>query len=575
MGNTVKLLAITYVLLAIAIIIVVIILINRHHKKRYGDILDTLEREKNLIVNANILSELSKVESMINSKDIENKYIEWKRRFEEIKTVDVPELTDRLIEIEDLFNTKKYKLIEPTLAKVELSIYHVKTKANYLLEEIRNLTLSEERNRETVTKLKGKYRNIMNTYHENAENYTLIKKPIELQFETIDKLFSAFEIAMEKNSFSEVAKIIKALDDSINNLDSVMDEAPEIILMGTKLIPKKMSDIGSIYGKMLKEGYNLDYLTIESNINEAEKKIADIFDRLNVLNLEDSSLELKTISTYFDGIYNDFDKEKLSKTTFNEVGTSIAKRTSNLASVASNLINKLDLIRSDYEIKDEDLKGLNIVEISIKGIMEDYDMLIERARKRTFAFSKLNKEMQALNVRVAKIEDHLDSFLRMINGFKEDENRAYDQLEEIKLLLANSKDKIVSYKLPLVPKKYYIELSEATEAINEMVKELETRPLNVEVLNTRVDTARDLTLKLYKTTNETVKTASMSEHAIVYGNRYRSTNPRVDSGLKKAEELFFKGNFKASLEDAINAINIVEPGIHERLLKESKDEYKD
>ena len=148
MSSTVKLLCLTYVLLAVAILIVVLILVNKHNKKRYGEILDTLEREKNLILNANILSELSKVESMINSKDIENKYKEWKRRFEQIKNTDVPVLTDHLIEIEDLFKTHRYKEIEPTLAKVELSIYHVKTKANYLLEEIRNLTLSEERNRE-------------------------------------------------------------------------------------------------------------------------------------------------------------------------------------------------------------------------------------------------------------------------------------------------------------------------------------------------------------------------------------------------------------------------------------------
>lgn len=239
MSNTIKLLCLTYVLLAIAIIIVVFILIKKHNKKKYGEILDTLEREKNLILNANILSELNKVESMINSKEIENKYKEWKRRFDEIKSVDIPHLTDHLIEIEDLFGSKKYREIEPTLAKVELSIYHVKTKANYLLEEIKNLTLSEERNRETVTKLKGKYRNIINTYHENIDSYSLIRKPIELQFETIDKLFSAFEIAMEKNSFSEVAKIIKALDDSINNLDVVIDEAPEIILLGVRLLPKQ------------------------------------------------------------------------------------------------------------------------------------------------------------------------------------------------------------------------------------------------------------------------------------------------------------------------------------------------
>ena len=36
---------------------------------------------------------------------------------------------------------------------------------------------------------------------------------------------------------------------------------------------------------------------------------------------------------------------------------------------------------------------------------------------------------------------------------------------------------------------------------------------------------------------------------------------RQDFGLTKAENMFMKGNFKNSLENAINAINIVEPGI--------------
>ena len=292
------------------------------------------------------------------------------------------------------------------------------------------------------------------------------------------------------------------------------------------------------------------------------------------MNLEDSSLELKTISTYFDSIYNDFDKEKLAHSLFKELGNQIASKSKKLSSIAKSLNKKLPKIRKDYQIEEEDLRGLNIVEVSLKGIMEDYDSLVENAAKRKNAFSRLGKEMQGLNVRLTKIEDTMDNILRLINGYKEDENRAYDQLDDIRGLLANSKEKITSFKLPIIPKNYYVELSEATEAINEMIKELENKPIKIEVLNTRVDTARDLTLKLYKTTNETVKTASMSEHAIVYGNRYRSTNPRVNQGLKKAENLFFKGLFKASLEDAINALNIVEPGIHERLLRESKDKYE-
>jgi septation ring formation regulator len=108
------------------------------------------------------------------------------------------------------------------------------------------------------------------------------------------------------------------------------------------------------------------------------------------------------------------------------------------------------------------------------------------------------------------------------------------------------------------------------EAINNMSEELDKRPISIKTLNTRVDTARDLALKVHNTINETVKSAKMAETAIVYGNRYRVVNKEVDFGLIKAENAFYKGNFKISLENAISAINIVEPGIHKRLLEEYK-----
>ena len=569
--NTFKLLCLTYILLALVIIVVVLIILRGHKKKKYAEVLDVLEREKNLIIDSNILNELNKVESMINSKEIENKYIEWKRRFDEIKNNDIPALTDYLIDIENKFATKQYKEIEPTLAKVELSIYHVKTKANYLLDEIRDLTLSEERNRETITKLKVKYRNIMNTYHENENTYSIIKKPVELQFETIDKLFGAFEVAMENHSFSDSAKIIKALDDSVNNLDLVMDESPEIILLGSKLIPKKIVDVGNIYEKMVKDGYNLDYLSIEYNIDEAEKKIADVFDRLNVLNLEDSILELKVVSSYFDNIYNDFDRERLARKAFTDVGREIVIKSQRLEEISDKLLSKIDKIKSHFVMKDSDIRNLNIGAVAIRGIEEDYDMLISSAKNRSFAYSRLAKEMDNLNNRLIKVEENLDETLRLINGYKEDEKRAKEQLDEIKAIIKSSKEKINDFKLPTVPKKYYTEAEEATEAINEMIKEVEKKPLDIETLNTRVDTARDLTLKLYQTTNNIVKTASMSENAIVYGNRYRSSSEKVDKALEEAEKLFYLGNFTACLEKALNAINIIEPGIQEKLLKDFEE----
>ena len=74
--NTFKLLCLTYVLLALVIIAIVLIIIRGHKKRKYAEILDVLEREKNLIIDSSILNELNKVESMINSKEIENKFVE-------------------------------------------------------------------------------------------------------------------------------------------------------------------------------------------------------------------------------------------------------------------------------------------------------------------------------------------------------------------------------------------------------------------------------------------------------------------------------------------------------------------
>ncbi len=62
----------------------------------------------------------------------------------------------------------------------------------------------------------------------------------------------------------------------------------------------------------------------------------------------------------------------------------------------------------------------------------------------------------------------------------------------------------------------------------------------------------------------------MAEVAIVYGNRYRSVNKTLDIEMTKAEEYFFQGEFKRALENTIRAINVIEPGIHEKLLESVK-----
>ncbi len=568
--KTYIILGIVYFIIAISLIVLVLVLINKHNKKKYESLLLLLERDKNLILSANILTELNKVSSLINNKDLEKKYHNWKKRYDEIKNKDIPSINNKLNDLEELIKEKNYKLVNESIAKLELEIYYMKSKSDFLLKEIKEISLSESKNREIVTNLKREYRDIYLKYNQNPDDYKLIKVPLELKFENIDKLFNTFEIAMENNDYSEAPKIVKALGDNIGNIKVVIEEAPSIILMGQKLIPQKIEDIKSIYDKMKSNGYVLDYLNIEYNITEADKNIADIFDRLNVLNIQDSLIELRTILNYFEGLYNDFENEKVSKRTYEDLARKIAIKCKKLLTIIKSLSSKIEDIKYSFDLNDSDLKIIDDLNLNIKGIQNDYEIIVENYRNKTFPYSKLSKELEILNSKLNQNEETLELTIKKLSSFKEDEIRARDQLDEIKRLLETSKERINSYKLPIVPKNYYVEVSEANDALNNMIEELNKQPISIKTLNMRVDTARDLVLKLYKNTVDTIRNATLAENTICYGNRYRTTKS-IDNGLNKAENLFLNGNYKESLETAINAVSEADSSIHKKVLEISKE----
>ena len=558
-------LGIVYLILAIILVVVVLVLINKHDKKKLQGILTNLELDKNLIISANILTELNKVGSLINNKNLEIKYNNWKERYKQIKEVDMPSLENKLNDLEALIRDKKYKDFVKDSSKLELEIYYIKSKSDFLLDEIREITLSESKNREIVTKLKKDYRDIYLKYNNSPSDYEGINNTIELQFENIDKLFNAFELAMENNDYSEASKIVKALTDNIGNIGIIIDEASSIILMGKKLIPDKIEDVKKIYDRMIKEGYLLDYLNIDYNISEAEKKLADIFDRLKVLNVNDSIIELKTILDYFDGLYGDFDKEVEAKKNYDSLSRKIAIKNKKLSAIIKNIISKIEDIKFSYDLLDEDVKVIDDLNLTIKGLQNDYDIIIENFRNKSFSYSQLYKELELINNRVSVTEEKVEQTVKFLSSLKDDEIRAREQLDEIKNILESSKEKMESFKLPIIPKDYYVELSEANDALDNMIDELNKKPISIRVLNLRVDTARDLVLKLHKNTSETIKNASLAESTIVYSNRFRYNN-KINNALNRAEDYFYEGRYSDALELAIKAVSDVNPNIYNEVM---------
>ncbi|MBQ2910074.1 MAG: septation ring formation regulator EzrA [Bacilli bacterium] len=555
------------VVVVLIIVIVVLHFIRKTQAKFYREKVKNLEVQRNLVASTPVLLELSKVEPIIKNDKMEEKYNKWQDRFTHIREHRLTQIDDMLIDLDLYMEKRDYKTCSVNIAKIEIEIYKARESAEALLEEIKDITLSEEKYRSIVIKLKSKYRTLSKDYHEHKQLYDCVQEAIELQLENIERRFLDFEKVMEKNEYNEVVHIVKALDTMIEHMDIIVRETPDVLLMANQVIPNRMKEVDLTYKEMLEQGYPLDYLNIEYNLEETKKNIEACMDKVKVLNLENCMFDLKTMLEYFDGLFIDFEKERLSKKVFEEVNKDFKKKIEKTNKLVSDVYLQLDDIKHMYDLEEQDVEIIHEVNKILVVINDDYKKLTAKVESGATPYSMLQQEIEDLTFRLASMEDDFDKALKSLGNMYDDEVRAREQLEEIQEFLKQCKSKMRSYKLPVITDNYFVQLSEANEAIVEVIKELEQKPIVIKTLNTRVDTARDLVLKLYNTTNDMIKTAQLAEMSIVYGNRYRSHYEEVDKGLFDAEIQFFKGNYKDALDISIKATAVVDEDIYKNLLK--------
>lgn len=552
------------VVIALVIVIVILHFIRQFEMKYYRDKIKELEKQRNIVASTPVLLELSKVEPIIKNDKMEEKYNKWQDEFVFIKENRLTLIDDMLIDLDIYIDKRDYKSCGYSMAKIEMEIYKVREAADHLLEEIKDITLSEEKYRAIVTKLKTKYRELNKDFQDHKNLYEQMQEPISLQLENIERRFLDFEKVMDDNDYAEVVHIVKALDTMIEHIEIIVKEVPDVLLMANQIIPKRVKEVKENYDEMIELGFPLDYLNIDYNLEEINKNVEGILDKVNVLNLEGCMFDLKTMLEYLDSLFIDFEKERLAKKVYEEVENDFAKKIEKTNKLVCDVYEQLDDIKKLYDLNDEDVEIIHNVNKSLVVINDDYKKMLSKVAAKSSPYTMLNKEIEELTIRLSNMEEELDRSLKSLGNMYDDEVRAREQLKEIQEFLKQCKNKMRTYKLPVITDNYFVQLSEANEAIEEVQKELDKKPIVINVLNTRVDTARDLVLKLYNTTNEMVRMAQCAEIAIVYGNRYRDYD-EVDAGLDDARVKFFAGDYKKSLDLAIRTISLVDEDITKKL----------
>ena len=564
--NNPKLILILSLVAIVVIVVIIIFIVIKIKKKSMEHKINKLDIMRNEVLSIPIVSDIDKAYGFAKSEQLENKVNSYKETYDNLKKNSFVEIDDMINELDFLMSSnrthefmEKYNLVEIELVKNKYLI-------NHMIAELKELTSYEDKYRGIIIKLKNKYRILLREFENNKDLYGVFVDTISMQFENIEKRFNDFETVINENLYNEVVIVVHALEGMIEHIGAVILELPDILVLVQDLIPSRLKELEETRKNMLAEGYTLNFMNLDYNVKEIEKVENDIVDRSKVLNIDNSLVELKTILEFLDSLFKDIEMEKVYKKDFDVTVTSFNERMSLVKKTLSDMNNQLDDLKKLYGLKNEDLNDLENLATKYDSLVKEYRSLLRKVKKQEASFGKFTSDLNEQGMILKQIEDNLDLTLKSLGSMQDDEERARDQLEEVQELLKSCKRQIQSVKIPVVSNNYFVELSEANEAILEIIKELEKKPIIIKTLNIRVDTARDLVFKLYNTTKNIINNSYVAEQLMVYANRYRDESS-VNKILNKAEIMFYKGNYEDALKFVLDMLDRYEPGIKDSVKK--------
>ena len=559
------------IILAIIVIgVVTFILIRKRKKNKLINGVNELEIRKNKLDSLPVLTELAKIEEIAKSEQLEEKIRDFKERYHILKDERLKNVNDKLVGLDELIAVRDIKGYYESYDEIDQELYEIEEGLNQILVEIDDIASYEEKYRDIVTKLKNRFRTLEKVYDNKEMSFGDIKKAIKMQLENIERRFTDFDVVMEEKLYNEVVLVVKSLDAMIDHLGIVMDELPDILLILNDLIPGRIEDLRIEYDKMVEEEYPVGYLDFDANMEKIDKRCNDILDRAKVLNIADSLFDLKTILEYLDSLFKDLESERNARKEFESNNELFLERFKKIDVAIKDVYNQMDDIKDMYGLKESDLEVIDNLSLKVSSLNKDYKKVLREVKKGKYSYLKINIDFNEVINYLDRLSDEVDKSIRSLGSMYDDEVRAREEVHNMNDLLIKCRSQIREYRLPIIHDDYSVSVSEAEDALNEVKKELEAKPIIIKTLNMRLETALDLVFKLNKQTEDIIKYAYFTELMIVYGNKFNDKKD-IANDISKAELLYSKGDYQQSYELCLKMVDKIESGSSKKINKICKD----
>lgn len=554
-----------YICIAILILVLLTMISNSMRRRKAASRFEELEKEVNEVRNNSLDYKFNKAKAFSKANaDIMERVNELSPKYKIcIKGMDdCDTLCERANDYLDGHRTKKAMR---TMDELETCLDDARERIRIVTKALDNILEKETEVRDFANALKERFASVKTVYQNNRPAYFKATTYFDSRIQEIENEFTSFEEWMYASEFNKAKDEGDKIAKEIDVVSSEVASCPDLYERAMAIIPAAVNEIRENEAELTKANVDLTYLETDKKLNTVSENLQASIHLIDIGNLADAQMVLSDIT---DTILNLQDQMNAEKDAYNEIHDGLAQ---NVISV-DEIDVQLNEIKTLYgNIRDR---------FGLEDWTHRFALADEQMNNLKEACALIQKELDEDKMPRVDVIHYYREFANDIEEFKgqvndmktkllnasSDESRAKKQLVKLQLILNEVRLNAATRNLPSVSSQFDEDIKQAEDMISRVQVVLSHSPLDVPTLNSDLQDAIDFVYKLYNNANNLIGVAVMVENAIVFGNRFRSTYPSMNTDLTRAELCFQNGEYTRALKIAIQAIENLHPGTYEKLI---------
>lgn len=554
-----------YIAIGIVLLVILTIVMIMLRQKKAKKELDELELKYNSLKSIPLAFKLNKAVALSRVNQEMAQRVEGCKNDFDMVQEKLKECSVMLAEIDDLVYVRKTKAANRKMTTLVSLLNQCEENAGRVNETLDEVLEKENEQREQINKLKEEFRTVKKKITDNRSAFHQANEYLEHEINAIEKMFSLFEEWMFASEFNKAADQQEEILETIRRLEGLLQVLPALYERAKGVLPRAIDEVGYNYAQCKNKGIYLEHLEIKKNLEVISDMLKEDLNKLRNGQVDNVEEDLNECEKRLNQLQEQIDKEEKA---YDEVSGNVEILFDSIKSVNQDVETIEKLYNRVYErfgfenwtdkLKEtnERLSVLNDMKRKLEKI------ILEKSVPYTtilITYKELDQSNTIFVDEVAKMKVKLETACS-------DEERAKKQLVKLQLIVNEIHVKMSKHRLPSVSQKYEDDLHKAKVMIKEIACILNNTPLDVKRLNSELRNAIDYIYTLYNSVNNLVGMAIMVENTIVFGNRYRSSYPEIDSELTRCELCFRNGQYTKALKIGIQAIEKMHPGAYENLI---------